>query len=105
MGYDAAYPSGPPVTSDSMGHLGNYGMMAPSQIPAMTLGPMVQPGRAEYAVTSPQVSLPPMSHLQQGAFKDALREAERRAEMGHYDLAEQALEGAMKSLQWMKNSQ
>lgn len=103
MGYD--YSHTPPVTSDpGMGHLGGYGMLAPSQIPGMTLGPMMQSGRPEYAVSSPPVSLPSMSHLQQSTFKEALHEAERRAEMGHYELAEQALESAMKSLQWMKNT-
>lgn len=106
MGYQSPYSHGPPVTSDpGLSHIPGYGMMPPSQLPEMShgLGPIgMAPGRPDY--TSPQVSLPPMSSLQQNAFKDALHEAERSAEMGHYAQAEQALQNAMKSLEWMKNS-
>jgi hypothetical protein len=49
-----------------------------------------------------RISLPSVSTLHLSAFKDSLRDAERRAETGHYEAAEEALGSAMRCLQWVK---
>ncbi|KAF8533120.1 hypothetical protein BDD12DRAFT_900233 [Trichophaea hybrida] len=75
----------------------------PTATVGMTLGPY---GRG---VSGSQVSLPSVSTLQHTAFHRAsfnenLREAERRVDIGQFDGAQVALEGAARCLHWLKDS-
>jgi hypothetical protein len=78
-------------------------MGPPASAGGMTLGPY---GRG---VAGSQVSLPSVSTLQRAAFQrasfnESLREAERRVDAGQYEHAEGALESAIRSLHWLKDS-
>jgi hypothetical protein len=70
----------------------------PQSTGGMTLGPY---GRG---VDVQPVSLPSVTHLQVTAFRDSCRDAVRHVEMSQYQSARVALENAMRSLQWLEES-
>ncbi|CCX32717.1 hypothetical protein FPQ18DRAFT_122011 [Pyronema domesticum] len=98
----------PPVTTAEMdvyGHAAHHGhpMAPPAQHHGMTLGPYGRGG------VSGQVSLPSVQTLHRHSihrqhFHEHIREAERRVEMHQYEHAEDALQNALRSLQWLRES-
>lgn len=115
----------PPVTAADMGHYAPNNTGHPQQQQQQHMGPMHNqqqhhhnhnhhhhhqqspPGMTlgPYHGRGPQqVPLPSVTHLQQAALKENLREAERRVEIGQYEQAEAACENAMRTLNWLKEN-
>ena len=83
---------------------GTYGQHPQHQVPHHHIGPSSAGNMTltPYGRGGPPVSLPSVASLQAQAFRDHLREAERRVDNGQYESAEEALNTAMRSLTWMK---